>query len=114
MLFLIGQATLIPAAAIGGYFFGLQRNLPVTANALGSKVAASIGVVALSGTVGLVGLAAVVSVVTIAGNRGCSSPGGAHATRVRAASRVRAHQLVRLRSILRECAPISLWTLAAS
>lgn len=112
-LFLVGQATLIPAAAVGGYFFGLQRNLPVTLNAIGSKVIASIGVVALAGSTGLVGLAALVSAVTIAGNlwllaawrRSQQQTFGVPLGHNRAGWQ-------QCLSILRECAPISLWTLA--
>lgn len=114
VLFLVGQATLIPAAGIAGYFFGLQRNLPVTANALGSKLVASIGVVTLAGSFGLVPLAAVASIVTIAGNlwllaawrRSAQREFGPPPGPNRAG-------WDECRSILRECGPISLWTLAS-
>jgi O-antigen/teichoic acid export membrane protein len=114
VLFLVAQATLIPAAGIAGYFFGLQRNLAVTVNALGTRIVASIGVVALAQWFGLVVLAAIASVVTTLGSLWLLAAWRQSALRDFGPSQgPNRAGWMECKAILRECGPISLWTLAS-
>jgi O-antigen/teichoic acid export membrane protein len=111
-LFIVGQATLIPAAGLAGYFFGVQRNLVVALNVIGSKLLAGSVIVFGADSLGLPiasGLAAAVTAgFSVAlHSRYISSV----ATIKRSGDPLAAMQQVRVQ-LVRECVPISVWALA--
>lgn len=112
-VFLVGQASLIPVAALVGYYQGLQRNLSITVNVLGSKVIASIAIVGLSGRYGLIVLAGAATVVICLANAWLYLA-YRRSVRERFGRPPAQGGLARgrIRQMLRDCAPISLWALA--
>jgi O-antigen/teichoic acid export membrane protein len=111
-LYIVGQATLIPAAGLAGYFFGVQRNLVVTLNVIGSKLLAGAAIVLGADWLGLPiasGLAAAVTAgFSLALYRRYIS---SVATIKRSGAPLAAMRQVRAQ-LVRECVPISVWALA--
>lgn len=113
VVFVVGQASQIPATAITGYFFGIQQNAAVTVNVLGSKVVASLAIVLLSTRVDLVTLAFAANAVTVAANGLLllayrRSAGRLFPSTHRAATGRRQSMI----PLLRECGPMCVWTVA--
>lgn len=111
-LYVTGQATLIPAAGLVGYFFGVQRNVTVTVNMVGSKLLAGVAIVGGANSLGLPIASGVAAIVTVAFSlalyqRYTSSAvtTSSHTDPAAAIRKVQAQ-------LLRECLPISVWALA--
>jgi O-antigen/teichoic acid export membrane protein len=111
-IYIVGQASLIPAAGLAGYFYGLQRNIVVTLNVVSSKLLAGVAIVVGTGSLGLLaasGLAAAVTAtfsmalyrqyMTTAAVTSRGGPSYEEKSKIQA-------------QLIRECMPISVWAVA--
>jgi O-antigen/teichoic acid export membrane protein len=64
-IYAVGQSTAIPLAAITGYFFGIQNNVPVALHALGSRIAMIAAILLASSTQSLTRMSTVASTAAI-------------------------------------------------
>lgn len=114
LLYCLGQATLIPAAAVAGYFFGLQRNVVVTANVVGGRLATAAVIVALATHLPMPVTAALAALVTAVFSLTLHRQ-FLRAVRAGAGHRHPADDAQRSNTsaeIFRECLPISVWAIA--
>jgi O-antigen/teichoic acid export membrane protein len=110
-----GQATLIPTAAVVGYFYGLQDNAPVAANVVIARLLMAAGIYGASTSMSLTAMSVTATLVLVVANailfiwyerarRLTMAP-------IRSRGMEPAHR-TEMVSLARECVPVSVWAIA--
>jgi O-antigen/teichoic acid export membrane protein len=110
-----GQATLIPMAAIMGYFYGLQNNAPVAANVVISRILMTMGIYSVSAWSSLTLMSVAATSILLAANAVLVFLYAQSCKRLTVrleSSNVKNAQRTEIKQLARECMPISVWAIA--